>query len=54
MNERQELFDRLCRILTDYEEKAPYIYGHQKAEKAFYEILTEIQNKWDTVIIAEE
>lgn len=45
MSERNEVYDKLCRILTDYEED-------RETADALYDMLVEVQNKWETVITA--
>lgn len=44
-NKRDEIYDRLSAVLTDYE------MGEANA-KDLYEMLTEIQNCWEDVITA--
>lgn len=46
MNERQEIYDRLCGVLTLYE------HGESDPED-LYEMLVEIQNRWEDVITAQ-
>ena len=45
MDERQEIYDKLCYVLTDYEDG--YV-----GEIELYNMLCTIQNKWEDVITA--
>ena len=44
MEERKQIYDKICRLLTDYEERND-VYPDD-----LYDMLVEIQNKWETVI----
>ena len=46
---KQEIYDKLSRVLTDYETN---IEGESEVE--LYEMLVEIQNNWESVITAQE
>ena len=50
MNERQMIYDELCRVLTDYE-------GNGSEEGAapadLYDMLVKIQNQWESVITSD-
>ena len=46
MNERQAIYDELCRILTDYEENG--------STEDLYGMLVKIQNNWESVITAQD
>lgn len=49
MNEKQAIYDELCRVLTDYEGNG----SHQKATADdLYAMLVKIQNNWESVITA--
>ena len=50
MNERQMLYDELCRVLTDYEGN-----GSEKGAAAddLYRMLVKIQINWEGVITAQ-
>lgn len=53
MNERNEIYDRMCRLLTDYEQIGMGdMFPAETVAEALYEMLVEIQNKWETVITA--
>jgi len=47
MNERQMIYDELCRVLTDYEDN-----GSEQGAAAddLYNMLVKIQNRWEDVI----
>ena len=47
MNEKQEIYDEMCRVLTDWEN------GYAD-ESDLYWMLCGIQNKWETIITAQE
>jgi hypothetical protein len=49
MNERQQIYDELCRVLTDYEGN-----GSEDMASAddLYDMLVKIQNNWESVITA--
>lgn len=57
MNERNKIYDKMSRVLTEYEE---FVNGKgddsQIYERAadMYEVLVEIQQKWETDITNEE
>lgn len=44
---KKEIYDKLCRVLTDYE-------NDRCSEYDLYDMLVEIQNNWECVITAEE
>jgi len=46
---KKEIYDKLCRVLTDYENDRD-----RCSEYDLYDMLVEIQNNWECVIIAEE
>jgi len=46
MSDRKVIYDRLCRVLTDYEE------GNATVED-LYSLLVDIQNRWEDVITAQ-
>lgn len=56
MNEREKIYDKISRVLTEYEE---FVNGEgddsQIYERAadMYEVLVEIQRKWETDITNE-
>ena len=43
--EKQEIYDKMCRILTDYEH--PEEGNDPVTEDDLYEMLVEIQNNWE-------
>lgn len=46
MNEKQQIYDKLSRVLTEYE--------HSEANEIdLYKMLVEIQNRWEDTITAE-
>ena len=47
MNEKNEIYDMICRVLTDYEE------GNANAED-LYNVLVKVQNRWEDVITAQD
>ncbi len=47
VKEKNELYDMICRVLTDYEE------GNANAED-LYDVLVEVQNRWEDVITAQD
>lgn len=53
MNERQRIYDRLCAVLTDYEQTERDTLDYIEAAETLYEMLVEIQNNWETLITAE-
>jgi hypothetical protein len=44
---KRTIYDELCRVLTDYEEKSA-------DSKDLYEMLVKIQNRWEDVITEQE
>lgn len=54
MNERQRIYDRLCAVLTDYEQADLDLIDYVEAADTLYDMLVEIQRNWETVITAEE
>jgi hypothetical protein len=44
MTKHVELYDKLCRILTDYEN-----LENEVLEEDLYDLLVEIQNNWDII-----
>jgi len=49
MNERQIIYDNLCNLLTLYENS-----GEVNMTKLMYMMLVDIQNKWETIITAQD
>ena len=50
MSERAQIYDELCRVLTDFDEaEGP----HSELENSLYEVLVKIQMNWEAVITAE-
>lgn len=47
MNERDNIYDEMCGILTRYENK------DEVSEQDLYEMLVKIQNNWEEVITAD-
>ena len=56
MSERQQIYDKLCDVLTDYETSRTRLdlIDYIDAAEVLYDMLVEIQNKWETVITSEE
>lgn len=52
MNEKQEIYDELCRVLTDYE--SGDFESAADATDALYEMLVKIQNRWEDVFRPNE
>lgn len=50
--EKEALYDKLCRILTDYE--MPEDCQDPVTEADLYDLLVEIQNSWYELISKEE
>mgnify|MGYP003305130555 CR=1 FL=1 len=48
MNERDQIYDEICRVLTIYEE-----YDDDMSD-ILYEMLVKIQNNWETVITVQD
>jgi hypothetical protein len=46
MSERQQIYDELCTVLTDYE-------NHDADVGDLYVMLVKIQNHWESVITAD-
>lgn len=47
MNEKEVIYDTLSRVLTNYED------GYATEEDLYY-MLVDIQNRWESVITAED
>lgn len=47
MDERKQIYDELCALLTEYEDSANDI-----TKEEMYDMLVKIQNNWETVITA--
>ncbi len=56
MDERQKIYDKMSRVLTEYEE---FVNGKGDSDQIYeraadmYEVLVEIQQKWETDITNE-
>jgi hypothetical protein len=50
MDRKQEIYDELCKVLTDYE---GYGAEEKATENDLYHMLVKIQNNWEDVITAE-
>ena len=48
MDQRQEIYDEMCRVLTEYENGNDMITEHE-----LYDILVKIKNNCETVITAQ-
>ena len=46
---KKSIYDEMCRILTEYEDKNDMI-----TELDLYDMLVKIQNNWESVITAQE
>lgn len=51
MKKKKEIYDKLCRVLTEYES---HEIKDSLAEFELYDMLVEIQNNWEDVITAED
>lgn len=51
---REEIYDEMCRLLTDYEHPEDVGYDDVEREAELYEMLVKIQNNWESVITAKE
>ena len=49
MNKKKEIYDELCRVLTDYENME-----EDTTEEDLYNMLCKIQNSWEDIITVEE
>lgn len=49
IRQREELYDEMCRLLTDYENGSD-----MATEYELYEMLVKIQNNWEAVITVQE
>lgn len=49
--EKDAIYDKLCRILTDYED--PQLGQDPVTEDDLYWMLVEIQNNWDELTVEE-
>lgn len=47
MNEKQKIYDEMCRVLTDWETQ-------EAVDDDLYNMLVKIQNNWETVITKQE
>ena len=57
MNKRNQIYDKLSSVLTEYEEmdlKKTTMDNLVAQNQIFYDLLIEIQNEWETVITAQE
>ena len=50
IRQREEIYDEMCRVLTDYEN----IEGDMVTEWDLYQMLVRIQKNWEAVITAQE
>lgn len=50
MSEKDQIYDELCRVLTEYEEAKGQ---HSELENSLYEMLVKIQVNWEAVITTE-
>jgi hypothetical protein len=46
---KQEIYDKMCRLLTEYEDGSDMV-----TEYELYDMLVEIQNNWESVITVQE
>ena len=51
IRKRQEIYDEMCRVLTNYENAED---GDRFTEYELYAMLRIIQNNWEAVITAKE
>lgn len=49
MDEKQKIYDEMCRVITEYEEGNDMV-----TEWTLYDMLVKIQNNWETVITVQE
>ena len=52
MNEKQIIYDQLCRVLTDFD--TDNFSGAADASIALYAMLVVIQNRWEDVITVQD
>ena len=53
MDKKKEIYDEMCRLLTEYEETHDVNSMQINWETELYDMLIKIQNNWETVIMAE-
>ena len=49
MNKKQQIYDEMCEVLTDYERGSDMV-----TEYELYDMLVKIQNNWEAVITVQE
>jgi hypothetical protein len=49
VRKREEIYDEMCRLLTDYENESDMVTEHE-----LYDMLVKIQNNWEAVITVQE
>lgn len=55
MDRKKQIYDELCRVLTDFENPSDVEdYNYIDWEAELYEMLVKIQNSWEDIITAEE
>ena len=52
IRKREEIYDEMCRLLTDYEHRED-IYEDVDWEVELYDMLVEIQRRWEDVITVQ-
>ena len=50
---RQDIYNEMCRLLTDYEQRENEIDNGIDWESEFYNMLVKIQNRWEDVITVQ-
>ena len=51
---KQEIYDKMCKLLTDYEHPDSVVhYDDVEWEAELYEMLVEIQRHWECVITVQ-
>ena len=51
---RQSIYDEMCRLLTDYEQRDNDVNFDADWEAELYDMLVKIQNNWEAVITVQE
>ena len=51
---RDEIYDEMCQLLTDFENQENVDDPNINWEGEFYTLLVKIQNRWEDTIVSEE
>ena len=54
IRKREEIYNEMCRLLTDYEQRENSIDNDIDWEAELYDMLVKIQNNWEAVITVQE